>query len=240
MIDQNNNISKTDDASATSLMIGSTAPNFQARTTKGEILLSDYKGKWVLMFCHPADFTPVCTTEFISLAKAKSEFDNLNVQLLGLSIDSIFSHRNWIEWMETNANVTIDFPIIEDISMTIAKAYHMISNSHQNTTTVRACIFIDPEQTIQAFVNYPMHIGWSIEELLRVQKALINTNDNSRATPANWKPGDAYMWYSLARYNEHETANENIEKLEQSMTPADISTARDMARTCLESGYKDC
>jgi peroxiredoxin (alkyl hydroperoxide reductase subunit C) len=185
--------SNSSDAHSTNLMIGNTAPNFQARSTIGEVLLSDYRGKWVLMFCHPADFTPVCTTEFISLARTKAEFDKLDVQLLGLSIDSIFSHRNWVEWMERHANVTIDFPIIEDISMTIAKAYHMIDNTNQNTTTVRACIFIDPEQTIQAFIHYPMHIGRSVEELLRVQKALINTKDSSRATPANWKPGDNYM-----------------------------------------------
>lgn len=224
MVDQNNSNDMTGETSSSNLMIGRIAPNFQARSTRGEVLLSDYRGKWVLMFCHPADFTPVCTTEFISLARTKAEFDNLNVQLLGLSIDSIFSHRNWIDWMEAHAEVTIDFPIIEDISMTIAKAYHMIDNSNENTATVRACIFIDPEQTIQAFIHYPMHIGRSMDELLRVQKALINTKDSSFATPANWKPGDAYMNVDPEEFynngsgwlkntiDTHESQSENMER----------------------------
>lgn len=193
MTHQDNSNNLTGESNSSKLTIGNVAPNFQARSTKGDISLSDYKGKWVLMFCHPADFTPVCTTEFISLAKAKEEFDDLNVQLLGLSIDSIFSHRSWVEWIKAHTDMSIDFPIIEDISMAIAQAYNMINHSNKNTTTVRACIFIDPEQIIQAIIYYPMHIGRSVDELLRVQKALINTNETSLATPANWRPGDAYM-----------------------------------------------
>lgn len=174
-------------------LIGRKAPNFEARSTKGVIRLSDYEGQWILLFCHPADFTPVCTTEFIGLAKAQAEFDAMNVQLLGLSIDSIFSHRSWIEWIETYADVNINFPVIEDISMSIAEAYQMMDNSRTNTETVRACVFIDPEQVIQSVIHYPMHIGRSISELLRVQKAFIDTQNNNLGTPANWQPGNSLM-----------------------------------------------
>lgn len=174
-------------------LIGKKAPNFAARSTKGDITLSDFSGRWVLIFCHPADFTPVCTTEFVSLSERKHEFDALNVQLLGLSIDSIFSHRNWIEWIRAQFDVTIDFPILEDLSMEIARAYQMIDGSQISTATVRSCIFIDPDQIIQSLIHYPMHVGRSIDELLRVQQALIDTQDNTLATPANWQPGDKYM-----------------------------------------------
>jgi len=174
-------------------LIGKKAPNFVARSTKGDIRLSDFSGKWVLLFCHPADFTPVCTTEFVSLSEHKDAFDALNVQLLGLSIDSIFSHRNWIEWINAQFEVSIDFPVIEDVSMEIARAYQMIDGSQTSTATVRSCVFIDPDQIIQSLIHYPMHVGRSIDELLRVQQALIETQDNSLATPANWQPGDGFM-----------------------------------------------
>jgi peroxiredoxin (alkyl hydroperoxide reductase subunit C) len=190
---KDNMIPSSDFADITTSLIGKKAPNFVARSTKGEITLSDFTGKWVLLFFHPADFTPVCTTEFVSLSKHQDEFDALNVQLLGLSIDSIFSHRNWLEWIRKQFDVTIDFPVIEDVSMEIARAYQMIDSSQTSTATVRSCIFIDPDQTIQTLIHYPMHVGRSIDELLRVQQALINTRDNCLATPANWQPGEGLM-----------------------------------------------
>ena len=169
-------------------LVSRPAPQFVAHSTKGMLDLRALEGSWVLLFCHPADFTPVCTTEFISLAKHKSEFDALGAELIGLSVDSVYSHFNWIEWIETNFGQNIDFPVIEDSSMAISKAYGMIDETSVNTSTVRACIFIDPNQTVQAVIHYPMQIGRSIPELLRVQRALIQTFENEAATPANWSP----------------------------------------------------
>jgi len=174
-------------------LIGNRAPNFLARSTHGDIALEDYEGSWVLLFCHPADFTPVCTTEFIELTERKTEFDALGVALMGLSVDSIYSHINWVEFIENQYGSKINFPIIEDISMEIAKAYQMIDQTRTSTATVRACIFIDPEQMVQAIIHYPMHVGRSVEEILRVQAALIETYNNDKATPVNWQPGDACM-----------------------------------------------
>ena len=171
-------------------LVSRPAPQFVAHSTKGMLDLRAFEGSWVLLFCHPADFTPVCTTEFISLAKHKSEFDALGAELIGLSVDSVYSHFNWIEWIETNFGQNIDFPVIEDSSMAISKAYGMIDETSVITSTVRACIFIDPNQTVQAVIHCPMQIGRSIPELLRVQKALIETFENEAATPANWSPSE--------------------------------------------------
>lgn len=180
-------------------LIGKNAPNFSAHSTRGIIDLEAYEGSWVLLFCHPADFTPVCTTEFISLAKKKEEFDSLGVELIGLSVDSIYSHMNWLEWIEDNFGQHIPFPVIEDSSMEISKAYHMIDETSQSTATVRACIFIDPEQVVQAVIHYPMQVGRSIDEILRVQKALIETHDQEIAVPANWQPGQKIIETPLDR-----------------------------------------
>lgn len=177
---------------ATSL-IGRPAPSFVAHSTKGMLNLEAFEGSWVLLFCHPADFTPVCTTEFISLAKHKSEFDELGVELIGLSVDSVFSHLNWIEWIEDYAGITVDFPVIEDMSMSVSQAYGMIDGNSVNSASVRACFFIDPDQNIQAVIHYPMQVGRSVEELLRVQKALITTYQNDISVPAGWQPGDEVM-----------------------------------------------
>lgn len=174
-------------------MIGAPALDFIARSTKGDVQLSHLKGRWVLLFCHPADFTPVCTSEFVALAQIQSKFEDLGVQLLGLSVDSVFSHMGWVEWIEKEFGIIVDFPVIEDISMEIAQAYGMIDNRSESTATVRACFFIDPDQNIQAVIHYPMHIGRSIDELLRVQKALIETFHSGKTAPANWQPGDELM-----------------------------------------------
>ena len=167
-----------------SSLVGKAAPQFVAHSTRGMLDLSAYEGSWVLLFCHPADFTPVCTTEFISLANNQQRFDKLGVELIGLSIDSVYSHLSWIDWIEQNFEQKISFPVVEDTSMQIAKAYGMIDESSVNTSTVRACAFIDPNQTIQAVIHYPMQVGRSIEELLRVQQALMATFNVEVATPA--------------------------------------------------------
>lgn len=171
-------------------LIGKAAPQFVAHSTKGMVDLAAYEGSWVLLFCHPADFTPVCTTEFISLANHQQQFNELGVELLGLSIDSVYSHLSWIDWIEENFKQKVCFPVIEDISMQIARAYGMIDETSVNTSTVRACVFIDPNQNVQAIIHYPMQVGRSIGELLRVQHALISTFEADTATPANWSPGE--------------------------------------------------
>ena len=178
-------------------MIGQKAPDFSARSSRGELSMSAYEGSWTILFCHPADFTPVCTTEFVELARRKQEFDELGVELLGLSVDSIYSHINWLEWIKTKMSVEVEFPVIEDLSMEVATAYGMLDPSSRTTATVRACYFIDPNQTIQAIIHYPMYVGRSIDELLRVQRALIDTYENELSTPADWQPGDKYLKTSL-------------------------------------------
>lgn len=178
-------------------LIGKRAPDFTARSTKGEISMSAYEGSWTLLFCHPASFTPVCTTEFIELARRKPEFDALGVELIGLSIDSLYSHINWLEWINDRMDVKVEFPVIEDMSMQVARAYGMIDVTSRTSATVRACYFIDPEQIVQAVIHYPMYIGRSIGELLRVQRALIDTYQNDLSTPADWQPGDKYLKTSL-------------------------------------------
>jgi len=181
----------------TNSMIGRRAPDFSARSSKGELSMAAFEGSWTLLFCHPASFTPVCTTEFIELARHKAEFDALGVELLGLSIDSIYSHISWLEWIKERMDVEIAFPVIEDLSMEVAQAYGMVDMSSRTSATVRACYFIDPEQIVQAIIHYPMYVGRSIDELLRVQKALIDTYQNDLSTPANWQPGDKYLKSSL-------------------------------------------
>ena len=178
-------------------MIGRRAPDFSARSSKGELSLAAFEGSWTMLFCHPASFTPVCTTEFIELARRKREFDALGVELLGLSVDSVYSHINWLEWIRTRMDVEVEFPVIEDLSMEVAKAYGMLDINSRTSTTVRACYFIDPKQIIQAIIHYPMYVGRSIDELLRVQKALIDTYENDLSTPANWQPGDKFLKTSL-------------------------------------------
>jgi peroxiredoxin (alkyl hydroperoxide reductase subunit C) len=174
-------------------LIGSPAIDFAARSTMGEVRLSALAGRWILLFCHPADFTPVCTSEFVALAREQDKFAEMDVQLLGLSVDSVYSHMGWVEWIETEFDLSVKFPVIEDVSMDIARAYGMIDSYSDTTSTVRACMFIDPAQKVQALIHYPMHIGRSVDELLRVQRALIDTYQTPRVTPANWEPGDAFM-----------------------------------------------
>ncbi|CUS49170.1 MAG: peroxiredoxin (alkyl hydroperoxide reductase subunit C) [Idiomarinaceae bacterium HL-53] len=166
------------------------APEFTAKTTHGVKSLSDYRGKWVVLFSHPADFTPVCTTEFSAFAQRQDQFAELGCELLGLSIDSVHSHIAWARNIEENFGVKIGFPIIADLSMEVAKAYGMIQPGASDTAAVRATFIIDPEGIMRAMVYYPMSNGRSVDEFLRVLKALQTSDTHKVATPENWQPGD--------------------------------------------------
>ena len=165
------------------------APEFNAVTTSGPRTLDDYKGKWLILFSHPADFTPVCTTEFIGFAKNFDKFQSMNCDLLGLSIDSLFSHLAWMRNIKEKFGVTIPFPIIEDIKMDVARAYGMIHPGAADTQAVRATFFIDPKGVLRAMVYYPMSNGRSIEEFVRVLEAMQTSDANGVATPEGWTPG---------------------------------------------------
>lgn len=170
--------------------INEPAPAFEARTTHGVKKLEDYKGKWLVLFSHPADFTPVCTTEFMAFAKRQDEFAAMNCELLGLSIDSYYSHIAWMRNIKEKFGVEIGFPIIEDLSMNVANAYGMIHPGAADTSAVRATFIIDPEGVMRAMVYYPMSNGRSIDEFLRLLAALQTSDANKVATPEGWKPGD--------------------------------------------------
>ncbi len=166
------------------------APNFAANTTHGVKKLADYKGRWLVLFSHPADFTPVCTTEFIAFAKHHEEFLDIGADLLGLSIDSLFSHVAWVRNIKDKFNVDIKFPIIEDLSMSVAKSYGMIHPGAADTSAVRATFIIDPKGILRAMVYYPMTNGRSIPEFLRIIKALKTSDEHQVATPEGWQVGD--------------------------------------------------
>ena len=170
--------------------LGEPAPDFTAETTHGPIRLSDLKGKWVVMFSHPADFTPVCTTEFMAFAASYPELKSLNVQLLGLSIDSVSAHLAWVHAIKEKMGVDIPFPIIADISMNIAKMYGMLHPGQSSTATIRAVFFIDDKSVLRAMIYYPLQNGRYIPEIIRLVKALQATDAHKVSTPANWQPGD--------------------------------------------------
>ncbi|WP_122639441.1 peroxiredoxin [Romboutsia sp. Marseille-P6047] len=169
--------------------LGSTAPDFEANTTFGPIKLSDYKGKWVVLFSHPGDFTPVCTTEFICFAKYYDEFQKRNTDLIGLSIDSNSSHLAWVYNICTLTGIEIPFPVIADSNMRIAKLYGMISESMSNTSTVRSVFIIDDKQVLRTILYYPLTTGRNIPEIIRIIDALQASDNDNIVTPANWLPG---------------------------------------------------
>ena len=176
-------------------MIGDPAPEFRAITTMGKVdFPADYKGSWVVLFSHPADFTPVCTTEFIGFSKMAEEFAELNTKLLGLSIDSLHSHLAWSRSIESidldgNGPVKVKFPIIADISMAVAKKYGMLQTVAK-TQTIRAVFIIDPEGIIRTILYYPMSTGRNLPEIKRIILALQKHDEDNVSTPANWHPGD--------------------------------------------------
>lgn len=165
------------------------APGFDALTTDGRKTLSDYKGKWLILFSHPADFTPVCTTEFMAFAKRADDFAALDTQLLGLSIDSHYAHIAWIRSIKDSFGVDIPFPIIADLDMKVAQSYGMIQPGASDTQAVRATFVIDPEGILRAMVYYPMSNGRSVDEFVRLVTALQTADAEKVATPENWHPG---------------------------------------------------
>jgi peroxiredoxin (alkyl hydroperoxide reductase subunit C) len=171
-------------------ILGEAAPDFEALTTNGMVKLSDFKGKWVVMFSHPADFTPVCTTEFMAFSQVAEELKALNVQLIGLSIDSVHSHLAWIRNVKEKMGIDIPFPIIADLDMKVAKKYGMIHPGQSNTATIRAVFFIDDKGILRAMIYYPLSNGRYIPEIIRLVKALQTTDKFGVSTPANWQPGD--------------------------------------------------
>lgn len=170
--------------------IGDPAPQFTCLSTQGETSLADFKGKWVVLFSHPADFTPVCTTEFVAFARKSKDFAALNTQLIGLSIDSIYSHIAWARFMEERFNVVIDFPVLADLSQHVARKYGMLHANESSTATVRAVFVIDPNQVIRAMIYYPLTTGRTIAEVYRLVQALQLNSKHALATPEGWQPGD--------------------------------------------------
>ncbi len=175
------------------ISIGMKAPDFTAMTTFGPIKLSDYKGHWVILFSHPGDFTPVCTTEFIAFAQANDQFESLNTKLIGLSIDSNPSHLAWVNQIYTLTGIQIPFPVIADRMADVANLYGMIAPDVAKQETVRNVYFIDPDQIIRAILIYPLTNGRNISEILRLLDALQTTDRCSVVTPANWTPGNPAM-----------------------------------------------
>jgi len=170
--------------------LGMPAPQFEAATTHGAIRLEDFKGSWLVLFSHPADFTPVCTTEFIAFAEIQGQLREMNCELMGLSIDSTYSHIAWVRNIEEKMGVAIDFPVIADLNKEVASLYGMIMPGESKTETSRCVFVIDPTQTLRAMIYYPLTTGRNMDEILRLMQALQTTDEHTVATPANWRPGD--------------------------------------------------
>jgi peroxiredoxin 2/4 len=178
-------------------LIGEKAPSFKAESTQGPINFpDDYKGKWVIFFSHPADFTPVCTTEFMTFASMQPEFEKLNCKLLGLSIDSTYSHIAWLRTIKERIefkgmkNVEVTFPAVSDLTMEVSKAFGMLPPAASNTQAVRAVFIIDPESLVRAILYYPLSNGRNMEEIKRLLMAIQPSDQHKVTTPANWQPGD--------------------------------------------------
>lgn len=177
--------------------IGDAAPEFKAVTTQGNINFpSDYEGNWVILFSHPADFTPVCTSEFMTFASLEEKFEQANCKLVGLSVDGLYSHIAWLRTIKEKIeykgmkDMEVNFPLIEDITMNVAKKYGMIQPNEDTTKAVRAVFFIDPKGIIRAIIYYPLSLGRNFDELYRVLIALKTSDEFGVATPADWRPGD--------------------------------------------------
>lgn len=205
--------------------IGDIAPDFEAVTTKGNIKLSDYaKNKWIVMFSHPADFTPVCTTEMSGFAQRKSEFNTLNTELLGLSIDSIHAHLGWVNNVRNNTGVYFDFPIIADLDMKVSKLYGMLQPNESETAAVRAVFFIDPDKKIRLIMYYPLNVGRNMDEILRALEALQTSDKFKVAMPLDWKKGDKVIVpppKTLDEMNER-LEDDSIERIDFYLAKKDI------------------
>jgi peroxiredoxin (alkyl hydroperoxide reductase subunit C) len=178
-------------------LIGEKAPAFDAETTQGTIHFpEDFQGKWVIFFSHPADFTPVCTTEFMTFASMQQEFRDLNCELIGLSIDSTFSHIAWLRTIKEKIeykgmkNVEVTFPVISDLTMEVSKAYGMLQPQASTTQAVRAVFLIDPQGFVRAMLYYPLSNGRNMQEIKRILIAMQTSDEHQVATPADWRPGD--------------------------------------------------
>jgi peroxiredoxin (alkyl hydroperoxide reductase subunit C) len=171
------------------LQLGAPVPDFEANSTHGPIKLSNYKGKWILLFSHPADFTPVCSTEFGGFAQRQAEFEKRGVQLIGVSIDSVYAHIAWIRDIEKNFGVKVAFPVVADLDQKVARLYGMVHEPMAVTATVRCVYFIDPELKLRALLYYPLQTGRNIDEIIRVIDSLQTVDKYGVATPADWRPG---------------------------------------------------
>ena len=177
--------------------IGDKAPEFEAITTQGNIHFpNDYAGEWVILFSHPADFTPVCTSEFMTFAHLEKKFEDANCKLVGLSIDGLYSHIAWLRTIKDKItfngmkNVEVKFPLIEDITMNVAKKYGMIQPGESKTQAVRAVFFVDPKGMIRAIIYYPLSLGRNFDEIYRALIAMQTSDKFGVATPADWVPGN--------------------------------------------------
>lgn len=202
--------------------IGDPAPAFKAVTTQGEINYpADYKGQWSILFSHPADFTPVCTSEFMTFAAMEDKFEELNCKLIGLSVDGLYSHIAWLRTIKEKIeykgmkDIEVKFPLIEDISMNVAKKYGMIQPEEDTTKAVRAVFFVDPKGIIRTIIYYPLSLGRNFDELYRVLVALQTADEFSVATPADWRPGDDVIVPTAGSCG---TAKERMEDSKDEMT----------------------
>ncbi|MEZ0346792.1 MAG: peroxiredoxin [Infirmifilum sp.] len=194
-------------------LLGEKIPALEVKTTHGKFILpDDFKGKWVVLFSHPADFTPVCTTEFVAFQKRFEEFQKLNVQLIGLSIDQVFSHIKWVEWIREKLGVEIKFPIIADDTGEIAKKLGMI-HAAKGTNTVRAVFIIDPNGILRAILYYPQELGRNIDEIIRMIKGLQTSDKYGVAIPANWPNNELVGDHVIiSPASDEKTAKERLEK----------------------------
>lgn len=175
------------------LRIGDTAPDFEARSTIGPVRLSAFRGRWLVLFSHPADFTPVCTTEFVALARESAAFEARDCALMALSVDSLFAHFAWLRLIRDRFGIEVRFPIVEDPTLVIGRAYGMVSPADSNSATVRTTFFIDPAGTIRAMNCYPANLGRSVPEMLRILDGLQAIDAAGGLAPANWQVGDPLL-----------------------------------------------
>lgn len=175
------------------LRIGDLAPDFEARSTIGPVRLSAYRKRWLVLFSHPADFTPVCTTEFVALAREAAAFDARDCALMALSVDSLFSHFAWLRMIRDRFAIEVRFPIVEDPTLVIGRAFGMVSAQDNDSATVRTTFFIDPAGVIRAMTCYPANLGRSVSEMLRILDGLQAIDAHGALAPANWQPGEPLL-----------------------------------------------
>jgi peroxiredoxin 2/4 len=173
----------------TNVKLGDEAPDFTARTTQGPVTLSDFRGRWLILFAHPGDFTPVCTSEFVALAQAADQFAALDCALLGLSVDSLYAHLTWVRLIHDRFGIAINFPIAEDPTLEVARAYGMVAPDAIDASGARSTYFIDPLGIVRAITCYPHDVGRSVTEMLRLLRALQRVDQAGLLAPAEWQPG---------------------------------------------------